>query len=87
MTRNVNLSEAAPRSRRDGHGDLVFDFSGMDSPDLGGLCLMLTARVLAGEDNRRVWLHALPDPAWRLLHAMGLERYFELLPASGKLVN
>lgn len=67
--------------------DLVFDFAGMGSPDLGALCLMLTARNLADEHQQRVWLHALPEPTWRLLHALGLEHYFELLPQSGEMVD
>lgn len=67
--------------------DLVFDFAGMQSPDLSAICLMLTARNLAGHDERKVWLHALPEPTWRLLHSLGLEHYFELLPATGEMVN
>jgi hypothetical protein len=67
--------------------ELVFDFAGMGSPDLGALCLMLTARILADDVNTRVWLHALPEPTWRLLHTLGLEHYFEHLPQSGEMVN
>ena len=71
----------------EGRPDLVFDFAGKTAPDLGGLCLMLTASLQADADHRRVWLHALPEPAWRVLHAMGLGQFFELLPQSGELVN
>jgi hypothetical protein len=67
--------------------ELVFDFAGMRSPDLGALCLMLTARILADSGHRKVWLHALPEPTWRLLHTLGLEHYFEHLPQSGEMVN
>ena len=65
--------------------DLVFDFAGKQSPDLGALCLMLTARMLADESHQRVWLHALPEPTWRLLHVLGLEHLFELLPHGGRV--
>jgi len=46
---------------------------------------MLTARMLADESHQRVWLHALPEPTWRLLHVLGLEHLFELLPHGGRV--
>ena len=67
--------------------DLVFDFQGRIAPDLGALCLMLTASIQADADHKRVWLHGLPEPAWRVLHALGLESFFRLLPQTGELVN
>lgn len=75
------------RDPREKLADVVFDFAGMQSPDLGALCLMLTARNLADGDQRKVWLHALPESTWRLLHNLGLEHYFELLPQIGETVN
>jgi anti-anti-sigma regulatory factor len=76
--------------RQDGHGlpdqetpngaDLVFDFSGVGHMDLGGLSLLLTARQLAQEDSRDVWVRALPDDAWQVLYALGLQDYFRLFP-------
>jgi hypothetical protein len=75
----ANAHEHAP--------DLVFDFLGRTAPDLGALCLMLTATIQADADDRRVWLHGLPEPAWRVLHALGLESFFSLLPQSGELVH
>jgi hypothetical protein len=80
-------SGAAPRGVKPQPTDLVFDFAGMQSPDLSAICLMLTARNLAGHDERKVWLHALPEPTWRLLQSLGLEHYFKMLPASGAMVN
>ena len=79
--------DASGISRRDEPLELVFDFAGMGSPDLGALCLMLTARIVADSGNTRVWLHALPEPTWRLLHTLGLEHYFEHLPQSEEMVN
>ena len=76
--------------RQDDHGqpsqqapngsDLVFDFSGVGHVDLGGLSLLLTARQLAHEDSRDVWVRALPDDTWQVLYALGLQDYFRLFP-------
>ena len=60
--------------------DLVFDFSGVGHVDLGGLSLLLTARQIAQEDSRDVWVRALPDDTWQVLYALGLQDYFRLFP-------
>ena len=60
--------------------DLVFDFSGVGHVDLAGLSWMLTARQLAQEDSRDVWVRGLPDDTWRVLYALGLQDYFRLFP-------
>ena len=44
--------------------DLAFDFSGVGHVNLGGLSLLLTARQLAQEDSRDMWVRALPDDTW-----------------------
>ena len=62
------------------NADLVFDFSGVGHVDLAGLSMMLTARQLAHEDSRDVWVRGLPDDAWRVLYALGLQDYFRLFP-------
>lgn len=67
--------------------DLVFDFSGMDAPDARSMGLVLTARLLAEEERRRVWVRAMPDPAWRLLDALGLGHLFEFFPNGGGFRN
>ena len=61
--------------------DLVFDFSGVGHVDLAGLSMMLTARQLAQEDSRDVWVRALPDEAWQVLFALGLQDYFRMFPS------
>lgn len=66
---------------------LVFDYAGKQTPDLGGLTLLLTARMLADREDRKVWVRALPDHTWQVLHSLGLDHMFELFPNSGKLVN
>lgn len=60
--------------------DLVFDYSGVGHVDLAALSLMLTARQLAQEDSRDVWVRGLPDDTWRVLYALGLQDYFRLFP-------
>lgn len=60
--------------------DLVFDFSGVTNLDLASLSLLLTARQLAHEDSRDVWVRALPCSTWRVLYSLGLQNYFRLFP-------
>ncbi len=67
--------------------DVVIDFTGRAPVDLGGLSLLLTAQQLAEEDHRRLWLRALPDRTWQILHALGLEGCFELFPSGGDPMN
>lgn len=75
------------RRRNREQDDVVYDFDGIGSPDLGALCMVLTARNLAESDDQRVWLHALPEPTWKLLEALGLEHYFEFMPATEEAAN
>jgi anti-anti-sigma regulatory factor len=71
---------ALPSHQTPNGSDLVFDFSGVGHVDLGGLSLLLTARQLAHEDSRDVWVRALPDDTWQVLYALGLQDYFRLFP-------
>lgn len=71
-----------PDVRTPGQG-LVFDFAGMQTPDIRDLALLLTARMLAERDERAVWVRALPHRSWEILHAMGLAHLFRLFPAGG----
>ena len=71
---------ALPSHQTASGSDLVFDFSGVGHVDLGGLSLLLTARQLAHEDSRDVWVRALPDDTWQVLYALGLQDYFRLFP-------
>jgi len=60
--------------------DLAFDFSWVEHVNLGGLSLLLTARQLAQEDSRDMWVRALPDDTWQVLYALRLQDYFRLFP-------
>ena len=75
MRQNEEISVSVPTTT-----DLVFDFSGIGHVDLAGLSMMLTARQLAHEHSRDVWVRGLPDDAWRVLYALGLQDYFRLFP-------
>jgi len=75
--------------RREQHAratDLVFDFSGLHSPELTDLALILTARLRAGPSDR-VWVRALPYGTWRVLRALGLDHLFHVYPAPGENLN
>lgn len=67
--------------------DLVFDFSEMERPDLGGMVLVLTARQIAEDDDRRVWVKSMSARMRELLHALGLEHLFEDFPGNGDYTN
>ena len=86
MKAQLNASRQKRRKKQE-HGDVVYDFAGIGSPDLGALCMVLTARNLAESDDQRVWLHALPEPTWKLLEALGLEHFFEFMPATEEAAN
>lgn len=66
--------------------DLVFDFSGLHSPDLTDLAMVLTARLSAGPGDR-VWVRALPLRTWRLLRALGLDHLFRIYPILEEELN
>ncbi len=61
--------------------DLVFDFTGLQNPDLCGLSLVLTARLQAS-DGDRVWVRALPTHTWRVLRSLGLDHLFRAYPSA-----
>ena len=63
--------------------DLIFAFSGGEKLDLHGLSLLLTARQMAHEDDRSVWVSGLSQRSWMLLKALGLEGMFKPFPGSG----
>lgn len=73
------LDEAA-----DPPADLLFAFSGGERLDLYGLSLLLTARQMAYEDDRSVWVSGLSRRSWMLLKALGLEGMFKAFPPSGE---
>ena len=67
--------------------DLVIDFHGTQILDLAGLTMLLTAQQIADSENRQVWLMDLPEGAWRLLKALGLDDLFACVPRLGDQPN
>lgn len=81
--RPVTASSTVAVNRK--RNDLIFAFSGGEKLDLHGLSLLLTARQMAHEDHRSVWVSGLSHRSWMLLKALGLEGMFKPFPPSGEL--
>lgn len=60
----------------DTKSDVLIDFTDSHVVDFAGLTLLLTAQRLAQSEDRQVWLMGLPENAWRVLEAMGLDDLF-----------
>ena len=60
--------------------DVVFDFEGAQVPDLMGLTMVLTARMVAEEQDVGVWLKDLPERSWALLRALDVDHLFDRFP-------
>jgi hypothetical protein len=66
--------------------DLVFDFTGLNQPDVCDLALILTARLRSAPGDR-VWVRALPYSTWSLLRSLRVDHLFHLYPAPGDDMN
>ena len=67
--------------------DLLIDFTDSHVVDFEGLTLLLTAQRLAHSEDRQVWLMGLPDNAWSVLAAMGLDDLFIRVSSPGGRPN
>lgn len=75
--KRLQLQERAPEPRtRDEH--VVFDFTGLERPDVTDLALILTARLHM--PTEQVWVRALPWHTARMLEAMHLDHLFPVFP-------
>lgn len=63
--------------------DLIFDFSEMETLDVKGLAMLLTAQQVADRNAQTVWLAGLPRRVWEVFRAMGLDEYFREFPGLG----
>ena len=63
--------------------DVLIDFTDSHVVDFEGLTLLLTAQRLAHSEDRQVWLMGLPDNAWSVLEAMGLDDLFVRVGSPG----
>lgn len=79
--RLLSESETRPSEREEAHleQDLVFDFTGLNRPDVCDLALILTARLHAAPDDR-VWVRALHNSTWSTLCSLGVDHLFHLYP-------
>jgi ABC-type transporter Mla MlaB component len=68
--------QAAAHGSEDAKQDVLIDFTDSYVVDFEGLALLLTAQRLADSEDRQVWLMGLPDNAWSVLEAMGLDDLF-----------
>jgi len=60
-------------------GHVVFDFTGLDRPDVGDLSLILTARLQSAPTDS-VWVRSLPWQTERILKILKLDHLFRTYP-------
>jgi hypothetical protein len=65
---------------------VVFDFTGLDRPDVCDLSLILTARLQAGPGDN-VWVRSLPWQTARVLRALRLDHLFRHYPTASDEMN
>ena len=70
------IPQVAIQIPEDTKSDVLIDFTDSHVVDFEGLTLLLTAQRLAHSEDRQVWLMGLPDNAWSVLEAMGLDDLF-----------
>ncbi len=70
------VPEVAVHVPEDTKSDVLIDFTDSHVVDFEGLTLLLTAQRLAHSEDRQVWLMGLPENAWSVLEAMGLDDLF-----------
>ncbi len=70
------VTRSAANVQEDTKPDVLIDFTDSHVVDFEGLTLLLTAQRLAHSEDRQVWLMGLPDHAWSVLKAMGLDVLF-----------
>ncbi len=85
------IVEAMPSVRvqvpEDTKSDVLIDFTDSHVVDFDGLTLLMTAQRLAHSEDRQVWLMGLPENAWLVLEAMGLDDLFVRVASPGGQSN
>jgi hypothetical protein len=69
-----------------GGSHVVFDFTGLDRPNVGDLSLILTARLQSGPTGN-VWVRALPWQTERILKILRLDHLFRTYPTGPDDLN
>lgn len=82
----LQAQEREPERPTAKEGHMVFDFTGLERPDVCDLALILTAR-LGAAPGESVWVRALPWQTARVLQAMGLDHLFRHYPAESDQMN
>ena len=75
------------KKHKDGAGEkhVVFDFTGLERPNVGDLSLILTARLQG--TSRNVWVRALPWQTERILKLLRLDHLFRTYPTGSDDLN
>ncbi len=81
------ISRVPVHVQEDTKSDVLIDFTDSHVVDFEGLTLLLTAQRLAHSEDRQVWLMGLPEHAWSVLKAMGLDVLFVRVRAPGGQSN
>ena len=81
------VSQVAVHVPEDTKSDVLIDFTDSHVVDFEGLTLLLTAQRLAHSEDRQVWLMGLPEHAWSVLRAMGLDVLFVRVSSPGGPLN
>jgi anti-anti-sigma regulatory factor len=65
---------------------VVFDFTGLEQPNIGELSLILTARLRSAA-HENVWVRSLPPRTARVLAILGLDHLFRTYPEAADEMN
>ena len=78
-----SVSRVAAHVQEETKPDVLIDFTDSHVVDFEILTLLHTAQRLAHSEDRQVWLMGLPDHAWSVLKAMGLDVLFVRVSSPG----
>lgn len=67
-------------------GHVVFDFTGLERPDVCDLSLIITARLLSAPTDS-VWVRSLPSQTARVLRILRLDHLFRQYPTASDELN
>lgn len=84
MRRNGKDGDAPRATSPSEH--VVFDFTGLETPDVGDLSLILTARLQSAPTDH-VWVRSLPRGTARILRALHLDHLFRLYPKGSEQLH
>jgi len=83
---SVPMLQGSEAARRPQAGHVVFDFTGLERPDVGDLSLILTARLQSAPTDS-VWVRSLPSQTERILRILKLDHLFRTYPEGSDELN